>query len=232
MVSRVQKTVPDSQPDASPSVEDREAAFLKTAFECPHCHAYAHQEWTTFDLNFPGGNFTYPPDTFRISMCSHCGNPAIWLNPELIYPRRRIGVRPHEDMPEKVRAIYDEAREVAAVSRKSAAALLRLALQLLIEDLEPGGENVNKKIGALVKRGLHPGAQQAMDALRVIGNNAVHPGQIDFGASDDLVPALFGILNVIVEQVITRPQQIEELYASLPETSRSAIAKRDDTESS
>ncbi|WP_415663473.1 DUF4145 domain-containing protein [Vibrio taketomensis] len=38
---------------------------------------------------------------------------------------------------------------------------------------------MNNDIKELVSEGLSPKIQQALDSLRVVGNNAVHPGQIN-----------------------------------------------------
>lgn len=131
-------------------------------------------------------------------------------------------------MPDDVRAVYDEAREVSAISRKSAAGLLRLALQMLVDELEPGPGTINTKIGTLVEQGLPVEIQQAMDALRVIGNESVHPGQIDLeGADSEVVDTLFALLNVIVEDRISKPRQIRQMYALLPEDKRKGIEDRD-----
>lgn len=99
-------------------------------------------------------------------------------------------------MPPDVLAVYEEARDVSGISKKSAGALLRLALQMLVDDLEQGSAPINTKIGELVKRGLDPQVQQAMDVVRVVGNNAVHPGQIDLDADEDLLPARFALINL------------------------------------
>ena len=146
----------------------------------------------------------------------------------LVFPRTRLGVAPNPDMPDKVRTVYDEAREVSSISRKSAAGLLRLALQMLIDELEPGPGAINTKIGALVGKGLPEPIQQAMDALRVIGNESVHPGQIDLdGADDETVNAMFKMLNVIVEDRISTPKQVREMYDLIPQDKRDGIENRD-----
>lgn len=130
-------------------------------------------------------------------------------------------------MPDNVRAVYDEARSIAGLSRKSAAALLRLALQMLVDELEPTRGDINAKIGILVGRGLGAEVQQAMDVLRIVGNNAVHPGQIDLDGDDVLVPSLFALLNLIVERMIAQPKRIAGLYELLPDGARAAIDRRD-----
>lgn len=164
-----------------------------------------------------------------ISKCHACNEPAIWRDEDMVYPLERQGVAPHEDMPEDVKAIYEEARSVAPISKKSAAGLLRLALQMLVDDLEPGKGTIDAKIGKLVERGLAPQVQKMMDVLRVAGNEAVHPGTMDLDANPDLLASLFGLTNLIVEQIIAQPKHIESLYGKLPEGKREAIEKRDRT---
>ena len=68
--------------------------------------------------------------------------------------------------------------------------------------------------------------QQALDSIRVIGNNAVHPGVIDVN-EDDVAGTLFSILNLIVEYLITQPKKIREIYENLPQTALEGIEKRD-----
>ena len=133
----------------------------------------------------------------------------------------------HVDMPAQCRPDYDEARAVVAVSPRAAAALLRLAVQKLMPVLGERGENINDDIGALVAKGLPVQVQQALDFCRVVGNNAVHPGEIDVNDTPEVAHNLFAMLNFIVEDRISRPKHIQSLYEKLPEAARTAIAKRD-----
>ncbi len=152
----------------------------------------------------------------------------MWFHEQLVVPQGvRSGGAPLEGMPEDVRALYEEARDVSAVSPRSAAALLRLALQVLVDGLDPGAGSLHDKIGRLSQRGLNPDVSRAMDVVRVIGNNAVHPGKIDVDEDANLVPALFALTNLIVEQVIVRAATVEALFQSLPEGARAAIERRD-----
>ena len=133
---------------------------------------------------------------------------------------------PNPDMPEDVKIDYMEAAEVAQLSPKSAAALLRLAMQKLCVGLGGTGKNINEDIAGLVAKGLPVQIQQSLDIVRVVGNNAVHPGQIDVD-DPSVVGHLFGLLNVIVETMISTPKKISGIYSSLPKVTLDAIAKRD-----
>lgn len=84
-------------------------------------------------------------------------------------------------------------------------------------------------IGDLVKDGLQPTVQQALDAVRVIGNNAVHPGKIDFDDSPEVAMTLFHLLNLIVTRMIAEPKEVAEIFQMLPEEARAAIGRRDQT---
>jgi len=130
-------------------------------------------------------------------------------------------------MPDDVREDYQEAREVVAKSPRGAAALLRLALQKLMQHDGQKGKDLNDDIGALGAEGLDPRVQQALDSLRVVGNNAVHPGELALKDDADTAQGLFTILNYIVEQLIELPRRLEAMYDSLPEGARAAIDKRD-----
>ena len=63
--------------------------------------------------------------------------------------------------------------------------------------------------------------------MRVIGNEAVHPGQLDLRDQPATATQLCSLLNVIADAMITQPKVIESLYAGLPETKLQQIEKRD-----
>lgn len=94
-------------------------------------------------------------------------------------------------------------------------------------ELGEKGENINADIKSLVAKGLPVQVQQAFDFCRVVGNNAVHPGEINLKDTPEMGQHLFNMINFIVEDRITRPKQISELYAKLPASARTAIEKRD-----
>jgi hypothetical protein len=168
--------------------------------------------------------------------CSNCELCSFWYEHShelaksiLMLPPGGSEPMPHAAMPSEVKEDYLEARAIAGQSPRGASALLRLALQELMPHLSQSGENLNHDIAALVAAGLDLGVQQALDALRVIGNNAVHPGEIDLRDDREIAHALFEVLNYVIEQMIERPAKLQRLYDQLPEAARGAITKRDST---
>ncbi|WP_238545214.1 DUF4145 domain-containing protein [Pseudomonas corrugata] len=163
----------------------------------------------------------------NISDCFNCHNISIWIYDKLIYPVVGNVVPANPDMSDDIRRDYEEAGAILNQSPRGAAALLRLAIQKLCKELGQPGENINEDIKSLVAAGLDARVQQSLDAVRVIGNSAVHPGKIDIRDDRATAEALFKLLNLIVDKTISEPKHIKEIYESLPESLREAIAKRD-----
>jgi len=198
--------------------------FKENQFHCPHCQVYAHQTWFSRVLGMGQGVNTETP--FSTSQCAHCGEVALWLEGRLLWPQESLVAMPSPDLPDDCKADYLEARSVYPYSPRASAALLRLCIQKLMLDLGEKGKDLNEDIGSLVKKGLSPLVQQALDVCRVVGNNAVHPGEINLEDTPDIASSLFEIVNFITEDRITRPRQIQTLYSRLPEGALKAIEKR------
>lgn len=197
------------------------------SFTCPHCGVLAQQSIFSVTGKDLGGNPNYTPDDWlSSSICQHCSNATLWLRDCMIYPNRGNAPQPNQDMPGDVLGDYEEAAKVAAQSPKAAAALLRLSIQRLCVHLGGEGRNINADIGTLVKDGLPQIVQKSLDVVRVVGNNAVHPGQID-ADSAEIVDHLFHLVNLICETMISTPARVNALYDSLPDGARDGIAKRD-----
>lgn len=174
-----------------------------------------------------------------LSKCSHCQDVCCWKgldwdaeerefqNSIMLIPDGSVAPMPHPDMPESVKADYQEARSIVNRSPRGAAALLRLSIQKLCGELGENEGSIDKDIKSLVAKGLPLGIQQALDVVRVVGNNAVHPGELTADDIDEVSMSLFDLINAIVDDRISRPRALEALYLRLPEGARNAIEKRD-----
>jgi len=163
----------------------------------------------------------------NLSGCYHCGKFAVWVHDRLLFPPERHGAHPNADLPEDVLHDYEEARSILDLSPRGAAALLRLSIQKLCSHLGEKGKNIDDDIASLVAKGLNPLVQKSLDVVRVIGNEAVHPGVMDLKDDRDTATTLFGLVNAIADQMITHPKTVDAMYKKLPEGKRAAIEKRD-----
>jgi hypothetical protein len=170
----------------------------------------------------------FVPTGFSVATCSTCNEITIWVNKEIVYPKKTSIAPPNSDMNPEIQDLYNEAATIAVDSPKGATALLRLALQLLLKQLGKSGKNINNDIKELVSEGLSAKIQQALDLLRVVGNNAVHPGQIDLHDGRDIALKLFHVLNFIADEMLTKPKELELLYSDVvPDETKQHINERD-----
>lgn len=223
----------------------KEPKFNDKAFTCPYCQTYAEQNWSiqylllysdVYELQYEYVLQQYLKERMlskediskiSISTCKACGKYHVWYDDKMIIPSNSSIPMPLDDMPEVVKRLYLEAREVYPISAKSACAILRLAVQHLCKELGEKGKNINDDIGSLVKNGLPIQIQKALDIVRVVGNNAVHPGVMDEEDTKEYAFQMFKLLNFIVDDRIIRPKEIESLYNGLPEGALKGIEKRD-----
>lgn len=174
------------------------------------------------------GKYVYSDvHNLHLSKCFSCGELAVWVSDRLLFPASLEGPAANPDLPEDVKRDYEEAGRILSLSPRGSAALLRLAIQKLCVALGENGKKLDEDIASLVTKGLSPLVQKALDAVRVIGNEAVHPGLLDL--KDDIGTAvqLFHSVNIIAEQMISNPKHVEELYGKIPESKRRAIEQRD-----
>lgn len=210
--------------------------FKEGQFHCPHCDVYAKQYWAHINAQHIWGNSAINHLThfnenldrqWSISKCEHCEQKIIWLEDKIIYPKKIFVPLPNEDLDDDIKKDYMEAAQIFNDSPRASAALLRLALQKLCKQLGEKGDNINEDIKNLVKKGLNPKIQQSLDILRITGNNAVHPGEINVEEDTKKVLKPFELLNFIADKMITELKEIDNFYTDLPESDKAAIDKRD-----
>lgn len=250
----------------------------KTAFDCPHCGAFAEQTWhevavskvrhkdklpffisreaveiahrggkitqsvydnyiavlakqdvgeVALDLNERIDNTVFRLRSLNLSKCYNCNNFAIWKGDVLLSPIARTGVKPNVDLPDEIVRDFNEARSIVDISPRGAAALLRLCIQKLCMHLGENSGTIDKDIASLVSKGLNPIIQKSLDAVRVIGNESVHPGEMNIGDDKDTALQLFMLVNLVAEQMISLPKAVDNIYNMLPESKRNAIDRRD-----
>ena len=210
-----------------------EPATDKKSFTCPHCGvvslmhfhciSYIDKDLLEFHERKHGGN-----SWVQVATCHNCCKHIIWVDNIYAYPDI-VAEEANSDMPEGVKQLYNEAGLIYNVSPRAACALLRLAIDRLCNELGETDRDINKNIGELVKKGLPVSVQQALDVVRVVGNKAVHPGQIAFDVDDvGTATMLMRLLNIIVSRMISEPKEIAGLYDQLPESVKQSITKRDE----
>jgi hypothetical protein len=164
---------------------------------------------------------------FNVSACYSCDGFTVWVDGKIVYPTSMSVVEPHEMMPIAVKGDFEEAGAIVNLSPRGAAALARLCIQKLVLELGEKGSNLNDDIGNLVKKGLEIEVQQALDVVRVVGNNAVHPGTIDLKDDKETALTLLALINMIVERRIAGPKKLLGLFAGLPPNALQQIETRD-----
>lgn len=223
--------------------------YRKDSFNCPRCGVLCPQSWYSIDRanhNQPDATIKFiaeprDPALLRsgvyiydwkldISICHQCKEYTIWENRKIIYPFETELPEPHEDMPEEVKGIYIEAVQVYKHSPRASAALLRLAIETMIpqlEEYEIKKSKINNMIGELVKKDIPAHVQQGLDAIRIYGNEGIHPGEIVLNDNQEIVQFLFELINLMVDELITRKKKIQSIYSKLPIDKIKGILNRD-----
>lgn len=195
------------------------------SFTCPSCGVLAKQEWVVAGTQFENWA-NESKNVLGSATCQHCRKTSIWIQDKMYFPDTGNSAFPNPEMPDSVKELYLEASSISNKSPRGAAALLRLAIQVLCKELGENGEDINTDIGKLVKKGLPEIVQQSLDVVRVTGNDAVHPGQIDTD-NPETVAQLFDLINVIIEYMIALPKKVSGIYSGLPSNKIDGIKQRD-----
>lgn len=182
------------------------------------------------------------------STCELCGKPMFWVNEQPVWPPIQLGPPASEDLTDEEAHLYDQARQIAAISPAAGAGMLRLVVELLVSSIEAdlgrSGETDTKaikrrpatladRIQALADSGrLDAHVIAAMDAARLTGNQAVHEGQIDLAEHEPeaVFAILLTIVNNIVTSVRTMPRQVATVLDRHEFTPRT-VADREEPES-
>lgn len=221
------------------------------SFKCPHCGAFSYMKWDNLSLfiyDDQGAEHNVQTRVHQAN-CASCNKDSIWYNhrevtgwmgmtgiprpsndSELsrLFPINEITNQNipeySSDMPENVKVLYKEAALIYELSPRSAAALIRLALEKLCEYLGVKKKNIKESIEALAQQQKIPiSIAKAADNIRLIGNANVHAGIICDEVLEDINPAIFTYINLIVDFAITKPKEIDEINSLFPEQKRASL---------
>ena len=135
---------------------------------------------------------------------------------------------PNEELNKEIKKIYNEAAAIFKLSPRASSALLRLCLEELLIQIKIHGKNLNERIGNLIDKGVDKYIRKACDLVRVHGNEAIHPREINLKDDDKIARRLFWLINKIANVEITEKKEIYELFdETISEKSKKSILKRD-----
>ncbi|EOH9779396.1 hypothetical protein ACME7D_001293, partial [Campylobacter jejuni] len=87
--------------------------------------------------------------------------------------------------------------------------------------------NINEDIKEIINIGnfyqeQKESLEEAMNSIRLIGNKASHPSELDINDNSEIANILFEMINFIVGEIITKPKEREERLNKL----KSAIGEK------
>lgn len=163
----------------------------------------------------------YDVDEVCVGQCTVCGNFLFVLKDELVWPERPA-IPPSKYLPEESRDAYMEAQRVIDRSARCACAMLRLALERLAIHL---GADEKLPLARKIESLQIPERYRSLaEACRIVGNDAVHEGALDYRSDDsyELAKSLSQYINLLADLLIGAPAEADEII----EFSKAAKAKR------
>jgi uncharacterized protein DUF4145 len=171
----------------------RSGLIGEVKMDCPHCGIAFHDHWDWIGIRPPTG-----PDptgwTAGITRCPACSGETIRLcryssveNAQadtlldfITYPRSTHRKPTPQEVPEDIKADYEEACLVLPLSNKASAALSRRCLQTILRGQGYVQRDLVKQIDALLTepdptKAIPTALRQTVDAIRNFGNFSAHP---------------------------------------------------------
>ncbi len=159
-------------------------------------------------------------NAFAICQNPSCQKISIWIDEKMVYPKPRLTPLPNDDLPDDIKADYEEASLIVQDSPRGACALLRLALQKLMIHLGQD-KNLDRVIKNLMQENIDEDLRKALDSVRVVGNSAVHSNELEIRDKPEIAFQLFKLINFIANEVLTSRKEIREFYnENIPDTAK------------
>lgn len=222
------------------------------SFSCPRCGALADQHRSELSMKNERGGQVYVDDdpttdpwpegqddgAWYATKCFSCKRHCLWIGDIMAYPAPLLGsdmaiAKPSEDLPEDVLELYLEAAAVLPHSKRAAAALCRAALERLVKHLTtdlPENAKLHGRLLALRDR-VSSSTIKALTIVRHTGNTALHGQQDDDQSAviyldendESIAGVFFTAINALVDELITKPREVDELFQTLPEGVRRSV---------
>lgn len=167
--------------------------------------------------------YSYSIIYLNISKCHSCKKISVWLHDKLIYPEAVTGIKPNSDLPEDIQTDFNEALAIYNKSPRGAAALMRLCIEKLCNHVGAQGDKLHQKIEYLHNNGLDEKSYKALHIVKVVGNESVHPGELDLKDDHKMAENLFHLVNVMADSLISHGKKLENMWQDLPESKRKEI---------
>ena len=205
--------------------------LLKPNFQCFHCKITTQHQWRALESKDILGIMHYTDleglENFKISICYNCEGIAMWRNDKTIFPNTSHQPPAHDEMPEQIKLIYEEAATISRLSPRASCALMRHALEELVKFMEYKGDDLFQDIGQMYKDGLIDDTiKDSLDIVRLTGNDASHGNQIDMTDKTN-VDNMFILINEIVESLIALPKRRKDMLEKFDQNRLDSIKKRD-----
>lgn len=176
-----------------------------------------------------------------LARCYACKKYALWVDKALVFPDPdKLSAAAHhlpsDDMPTDTRTLFQEAVAVLPHSKRAAAALCRAAMERLVKSVDPEAPKKAKLDERLIRleERISSSTIDILHVLRHVGNTALHGGQdgdesatIYMEEDDETIAETFFVaINVLVDELITKPKRNAALYGSLPEGVRKSYEEK------
>lgn len=165
--------------------------------------------------------------------CNYCQKTTVWITyrdgeTQMVYPQKLQYEPAHKDMPNKIKDIYNQAGQCLSISAGASAALSRVCLEKLLEELNYTKGDLNDSIAKVIKDGkVSSDTAYLLDIIRGFGNQGAHTGTINLDDEIGTAEFLLSAINKVVDELISKPKATKTMFEKLPEGMRKAIKERD-----
>lgn len=166
---------------------------------------------------------------WAMAECGSCEEFSTWRGTRLMYPAGlNSAPPPSEDMPKTAKLLYVEAAEVVGISPRAGTALARATLEVLLKELDPTpARNLAARIER-IEAAVSSSLAQMLTIIRHSGNMALHVREQDDDLmvlvldpeQEEIVSWFFVAINDLVDELITRPARVAELFEKVPKEVR------------